>query len=332
MKLTHTQRAIENTPKVFSTNWKKKSQTSRSLITKTKPKRIIFVGTGSSYHVALWACWARVELGITLETIPITSWEILARRLSPGKGDLLVFISHRGKSGLTAKLCSRFSSIPHILISAVGSPHDRFPQIETVEPEKSNAHTVSLMGAMNAVLEILAAASKSSQVEKNIAEIRKIVLKKLNPTLKQNIFFPKGELYFIGAGIMSAIALEATLKAKEMGRVACSGYLLEEFLHGPSIALQKNDLVILLNTEVIHDHFLWEERVRTLERHCRGCKVKLVKWAPSKQIRGSNAKPNLKHLFSLIASFVVLYEIQKTLLNQSLRLKINPDLNPLADE
>ncbi len=299
--------SIQQISSIFTWNWPQKTQLARKYISQKKPKRIIFIGTGSSFHVANWSNW--VCSANQIESLCITSWEILAEKFKPQKNDMLIFISHRGAQGLTAKLIQKFKLHSKILICAQEMPTMNVMTIHTVKPEKSNAHTISLVGAMLSILSLF-------QIKIDFNKITKEKMKELKfKYSKQN------SVYFIGAGIMSSIAFEAALKAREMARIPAFGYQLEEFLHGPSIALKKNDLVIFLNHQVIQNSFLWDERLKQIKMTCKKSKSKLISIGNSKYKSQAD---------SFLKSILLLRILQKTLLNQALRLKVNPDINPFA--
>lgn len=305
-KITETQKAIESSVKITNWNWAEKIKSAKQYIQVKKPNRIIFVGTGSSYHVALWSTWLCTLTKYKHETLCFTSWEMLSGKFKPNKTDLLIFISHRGYQGLTEKLSIKFKAHSKVLICAQGMPTGSLINIQTVAAEKSNAHTISLLGAMLAILNLF-----STNLSK-VTFSNKIKLQKLSS---------KGVLYFVGAGIMSPIAFEAALKAREMAKMASCGYQLEEFLHGPAIALKKSDTIVLIDYAVTKNQYLWNERVKLLKVISKKSGAKLIHLSSSKY------KSDKK---SILDSFFILRSIQKSLLNQALQLKQNPDINPFA--
>lgn len=305
-KITETQKAIESSIEITNWNWSEKIKSSQKYLNIKKPKRVIFIGTGSSYHVAIWSTWFCTLTKYRCETLCFTSWEMLAGKFTPHKNDLLVCISHRGNQGLTEKLTVKFKKYSKILICAQGMPTGNITNIQTVAAEKSNAHTISLLGAMFAVQHLLSPTLNKMKFSKNLTP------PKIDST---------GVLYFIGAGIMSSIAFEAALKAREMAKVTSFGYQLEEFLHGPAIALKTSDTIVFIDYAVTKDKYLWNERVRQLKEIAKKSGAKCIRLANFKYKNDKN---------SIVDSLNMLRLIQKSLLNQALQLKQNPDINPFA--
>jgi glutamine---fructose-6-phosphate transaminase (isomerizing) len=56
-------------------------------------------------------------------------------------------------------------------------------------------------------------------------------------------------LYFIGAGPNAVTATEGALKAKEAAYVTAEGFELEQAIHGPQVAFEAEDLLILISVK-----------------------------------------------------------------------------------
>src|SRR3989442_15319127 len=56
-------------------------------------------------------------------------------------------------------------------------------------------------------------------------------------------------LYFIGAGPNAVTAPEGALKAKEAAYVTAEGFELEQAIHGPQVAFEAEDLLILISVK-----------------------------------------------------------------------------------
>jgi glucosamine--fructose-6-phosphate aminotransferase (isomerizing) len=58
---------------------------------------------------------------------------------------------------------------------------------------------------------------------------------------------PQRGLDFVGAGINQWTAAEGALKVRETSRVFTSAYSVEQFLHGPAVAVDDRDTLVLLD-------------------------------------------------------------------------------------
>ena len=56
-------------------------------------------------------------------------------------------------------------------------------------------------------------------------------------------------IYILGYGIDFATAIEAQLKIGEMLRIAALGYEIEEYSHGPTMALKSNQSIIMIGSD-----------------------------------------------------------------------------------
>ena len=140
--------------------------------------------------------------------------------------------------------------------------------LHTSSSERSSAFTVSHTCALTALLvlatEIAAASTALPEIaQTNFDALPAAVRSALSiePALKDVIFEDKNgptlnsilnpirehKLYFVGAGVQVANALEVALKLKETCYVNCEGFEVEQFLHGPFCSTDESTLVVLLD-------------------------------------------------------------------------------------
>ena len=245
---TETEIAILKEPALLALDWQARLKKTAKL-DRTKPSSVAFIGTGTSFHAALWAHWlCRSENA--LPSRASTTWDELAA--PSGKEDeLLVIISQRGNKGLTKELLATLSKKQrHIVISAENSPMGSHPFIYTSPQETSNAHTMSLIGAMGACSEIIAsllskaAADRLRRERKATAKLIDAVLNEAAAPLILDSALTR--LHVVGGGPFHPVALELALKAREMAHSSAQGYALEEILHGPFTSIENDDAIILL--------------------------------------------------------------------------------------
>lgn len=216
-------------------------------------RRVILLGTGSSFHVCMWGSWFFRDLGI--EAISMRSWDYLmaceasATVLRPQ--DLVIVVSHRGAQNLTLDLLKVLKGSNAILICAEGAPTNGAAALFASPQEKSQAHSFSLMGAITALIEI---GMYLKPIHRDFLNQEKLKTADFIDCIPEQIAFrviPKlkkgAQLHFIGGGIFEAIAHELALKAKEMVHLPALSHQLEEFLHGPLAAVNSHDHCLLLN-------------------------------------------------------------------------------------
>src|SRR5947209_12771443 len=128
--------------------------------------------------------------------------------------------------------------------------------IETVEQDLSSTHSISYVSALTRLAQIavrlavlLGHPESAQRLEQGLTQL---------PALMENILAREDEIraiaqeavahqrriYFIGAGPNAVTAPEGALKAKEAAYVTTEGLELEQAIHGPGVAFQRDDLHI----------------------------------------------------------------------------------------
>lgn len=258
--MSETEKAIAKQPRLLGLDWSRRLRAIAPLLNaKRSLPTVAFVGTGTSYHAALWAHWlCRLETDGQVISRASTTWDELAaqplkRRASARKvhDELLVVISHRGRKGLTADLLDGLPAEQrHVLLAAEGSVTGKSPYVATSPQETSQAHTMSLVAAIGACSEIVA--SLTPNAAGRISHDRLVTARLIDqllgsapaPLVLESAFT---RLHFVGGGPLHAIALELALKAREVAHVPAQGYALEEILHGPFTAIENDDALVLLD-------------------------------------------------------------------------------------
>lgn len=156
---------------------------------------------------------------------------------------------------MTQRALEIIAKQPHVLICGAGAPVQSHPHLFECATEVSNAHSMSLIGGMSAVSEILATIIPAAD-GKRLRFARQAtarILRQLSsdsewlmPLARTIGTSPKPVFHFIGGGPLHAVALELRLKTQEIQHCPAQAYNIEEFLHGPIAALEKTDLVAIL--------------------------------------------------------------------------------------
>jgi glutamine---fructose-6-phosphate transaminase (isomerizing) len=201
-------------------------------------RRILAVGTGTSWHAANHAVWLLREAGV--EAWAFQAMDASLYGLPLRDGDAVLLMSHRNTKRFSTEVLDRSPAggVETVVIGGVGSPR---VDLETVEQERSAAFTASHLGALMRVAQLANALGASLPLPR----VPDAVEAALNGELGVE---PPGRLLeFVGAGPNQWTAAEGALKVRETSRIATEGLSVEQFFHGPSVAVGADDTLICLD-------------------------------------------------------------------------------------
>lgn len=337
--MSETEKAMSLQPGLLALNWEDRI-TAKERAALKDVTRLTFIGTGTSFHCAAWATWlTRLHAGPKLAARAVTSWDFLAggQAAELGKQDLAVIISHRGNRNLTKRLTSSLRGKKLILIAGEDAPTQPHPYLYTSPQEVSQAHTMSLVGAMAAVSELVAQLMPSAAAKKLRSERRAtgLLLTELIGTDGFGASFgeiiqPGSALHIVGGGPLHAIAMELGLKAREIAHLAAHAYNTEEFLHGPVASVNEDDAVIVLPplkapTGTLA-RFLYMERLEKCRQAADAVGALIVEPSWDSEILKAAARVSMAW-----QGLPPLYWGQLLCLATAKRANINPDLNRRDD-
>jgi glucosamine--fructose-6-phosphate aminotransferase (isomerizing) len=203
-------------------------------------RRVLLVGTGTSWHAANQGAWLLREAGV--EAWPVQAIDAALHGPRPGPEDALVLLSHRNTKRFTSEVLERAreQGIATVVISGRGSAG---ADLETVEQERCAAFTASHLGALLRLAQLAGVLGADlgqldavpSAVEAMLARPGAIVQ------------VPERLLEFTGAGPNQWTAAEGALKVRETARIATQGLSVEQLYHGPSVALDERDALVCLD-------------------------------------------------------------------------------------
>jgi glutamine---fructose-6-phosphate transaminase (isomerizing) len=200
---------------------------------------VLLVGTGTSWHAASIGAWFLRAAGV--EAWAVQAMDAALGGPRPAAGDGLILLSHRGTKLYTTAVVERARADGAAVVS-ISARGVAGADIETVEPERSSAFTASHLGALMRVAQLavaLGADLELATVADAVAEVVDGPPIGLEP--------PARSLEFIGAGPNQWTAAEGALKIRETAYVAASGLAVEQYLHGPSVAVGPADTLVALN-------------------------------------------------------------------------------------
>jgi glucosamine--fructose-6-phosphate aminotransferase (isomerizing) len=206
-------------------------------------RRVLAIGTGTSWHAASQA--AALLRAAGLDASAAQSVDTAVDGPVPGAGGVLLAFSHTGAKRYTAQAAQRALALGAevIQICAVGVDG---ADLTTVQRERSSAYTASHLGAL------ARAAQLARMLGADLAALNEVPLAvdRVYRTTSDDYRPPRPPsrlIEFIGGGINQWSAAEGALKIREAAYVASEGLSVEQFLHGPSVALGENDRLVCLD-------------------------------------------------------------------------------------
>lgn len=203
-------------------------------------RRLVLVGTGTSWHAANHGVWFLREGGVDAQAVQAVDAALYGPWAKPG--DAVIVMSHGNKKLYTSRVVEqmRGEGIECVVITGQGVPGG---DLETVEVERSAAFTASHLGALMRLAQLAQLLGSNLG---DLAEVPQVVSAALEgPHL--GIAPPERVLEFTGAGPNQWTAAEGALKVREACYVATEGLSVEQLLHGPAVALQRGDVLVALN-------------------------------------------------------------------------------------
>jgi glucosamine--fructose-6-phosphate aminotransferase (isomerizing) len=203
-------------------------------------RRLVVVGTGTSWHAANHAVWLFREAGV--EAVAVQAMDAALYGLTAGREDAVLVMSHRNTKRLSTEVLERevgAGAVPVVVIGGRGSPG---VDIETVEQERCAAFTASHLGALLRLAQLAGALGAPLD---GLADVPDAVEAALARDL--DVEPPSRLLELIGAGPNQWTAAEGALKIRETSRVATEGLSVEQFFHGPSVAADERDVLVCLD-------------------------------------------------------------------------------------
>jgi glutamine---fructose-6-phosphate transaminase (isomerizing) len=202
-------------------------------------RRVLLVGTGTSWHAASIGAWFLRAAGV--EAWAVQAMDAALGGPRPAAGDGLILLSHRGTKLYTTAVVERARADGAAVVS-ISARGVAGADIETVEPERSSAFTASHLGALMRVAQLAVALGADLELATVADAVAEVVD---GPPI--GVEPPARSLEFIGAGPNQWTAAEGALKIRETAYVAASGLAVEQYLHGPSVAVGPADTLVALN-------------------------------------------------------------------------------------
>lgn len=246
-------------------------------------KELILVASGSSYNAAIAT---KYFLEKTLN-IPVSieyPYVFNNYRKRPKDYTVVIAISQTGKSTATIESidkCVAWNIDNAVLTSDIHSPITKnaasvieIPCGEEKAPFKTKGYTATILILYIFGLEISYSLKKITQEEYEFytIELEKVVLVIMESIERSESWYDSNQtslnqgnkIMVVGYGPNYGTALEGGIKLTETIRCPSNGYELEEFMHGPNLAVDEDYHILFISTPGAG-----KERINTLAKYLR---------------------------------------------------------------
>lgn len=204
--------------------------------------RVILTGCGTAYHAALAAKKYFEEFAKINVEVEYAS-ELRYSEPAVTSKTALLAVTQSGETADTVEAARLFKSLGARVVAVTNSPNSAITRLAdavlpvAAGPEICVAATKSYSGQLAALYLAAAAVSDGNFARMakrlgNMPDLMKFVVQKDLSELAEMCVKSKG-VYFMGRGADFAVALEASLKLKEVSYIAGGGYPAGELKHGP---------------------------------------------------------------------------------------------------
>ena len=212
---------------------------------------LYFTGNGTAFHSA--TVGAQVLYGTDKKWKSIQAYEM--EHFYPPRGTLIAF-SHTGKTKSTVDALKKYrDQVRTVAITHFGkTPLTKAAENSVIinSPDLSLCNTKAFFDNAFASLEI---ASAFGEIEYDWKELYSIVERQVNSSEREIEEISKNlgdvkDVFVLGSGPNLIAARETAQKLKEATHLHAEGIELEEFNHGCTSVIDKNSLVIIIDSEV----------------------------------------------------------------------------------
>lgn len=244
------------------------------VFTKNNIKKIIFFGSGTSYNVSLIAAYyfkhivhiaAEAQYPTVYKNYEEADWTGMLNE----ENILFVGISQSGTSVSTCEVMKYAKERGYHTLAITGNLESKITEYvdtkthllvgDELTPPETKGYTVSVLSVYLWALYTAKALQKidEAKFEKELLECENLVLNFNSVILESEAWYDRNRttivnsdrIYILGYGIDFATAIEAQLKIGEMLRLPALGYEIEEYSHGPTMALCKNQTIFMIGSE-----------------------------------------------------------------------------------
>ena len=280
----------------------------------TKYNKIHIVGCGSAYHAGLVGKYL-IEKYKNIEVQVELASEYRYKKVFYDKKNLVIFISQSGETADTLACVKKVKEdnidtlgIVNVISSSIAREVDKV--IYTKAGCEIAVATTKAYTAQITILSMLA--------NKNISNISNLMNDILNNDYLKiaKLLYKSNNIFFIGRGIDYALAMEGSLKLKEISYINTQAYSAGELKHGTISLIDDNSYIIAINT----NKELSEKTISNIkETQARGAKVIYITTKELEQefldydeiIVLPNTLEHLQPILTIIPLQLIAYEVAK---------------------
>ncbi len=242
--------------RLLDAGWAPAAEAAQRLAT---AKRIFTVGIGTSYHAALVGAWLLRAAGADARAISSFDFGLYPESADLGPDDAVVVMAHSGIKRYSNESLARAAAVgaTRISVGSLIAVHEGSQQVlRTVEREKSAAFTASHLAAMTVLAQVATALGQgqgSGETQGFRAALEQLPDQVADVLAREDEVLPIARnaatrrIYAVGAGPNEATAVEAVIKVREAAQGWIDGLALEQFLHGPLVAANADDVAVIVN-------------------------------------------------------------------------------------
>jgi glucosamine--fructose-6-phosphate aminotransferase (isomerizing) len=264
-------------------------------------RRVVAIGTGTSWHAACQA--AALLRAAGLDAWAVQSADAAVDGPLPGAGGALLVFAHTGATRYTAAATrrARAGGAQVVQVSGEGVAD---ADLVTVPRERSSAYTASHLGALLRAAQLARALGAELPA---LGEVPAAAERAYRRAAAGRLVPPRRLIEFIGGGINQWTAAEGALKIREAAYLASEGLAVEQFLHGPSVALGPEDRLVCLD-----GGGGWSARIAEVAQAAERSGVPVTRIADDR-------------LGELLSIFPLTVAVQRIALEAAEALGVNPD-------
>ena len=264
-------------------------------------RRVLAIGTGTSWHAASQA--AALLRAAGLDAGAAQSADAAVDGPLPGEGGALLVFTHTDAKRYTAQATQRARSGGAQVIQVCGVGVEG-ADLVTVPRERSSAYTASHLGALLRAAQLARALGADLP---GLGQVPAAVEDAYRARQNDRAAPPARLMEFIGGGLNQWTAAEGALKIREAAYVASEGLGVEQFLHGPSVALGPQDRLVCLD-----GGGAWSARIAEVAQAAEQAGVPVTRVADDR-------------LGELLSIFPLTVAVQRIALEAAETLGVNPD-------
>jgi glucosamine--fructose-6-phosphate aminotransferase (isomerizing) len=296
-------------------------------------RRVFTVGIGTSYHAAMVGAWLLRAAGADARAISSFDFAVYPEVVDLRPEDAVVVMAHSGVKRYSAEALARASSVgaTRLSVGSLTAAHENSQLVlRTVERERSAAFTASHLAAMMVLAQVatlLGEGRKATDTAVFRAALEQIPGQVEEALARGDDVAPLASevahrrIYAVGAGPNEATAIEAVIKVREAAQGWIDGLPIEQFLHGPIVAVNSGDVAVVVNVAGRAS-----ERVTQITRVLDAIGAQL--WLIGRGVDGiSNARVfPLAEVPELISPLLTVVPVQLLAYQMAVAKAINPDL------